>query len=214
MPVFSNSYKVTHNGVDLQISSNDLKGFANSFITDANVIGRCSERFILDLYVYANTSGLNPTVVIEEIQALESPEKQSRTKTESMFQRQPLKGLWHKHFFSSHFLPQNMLLAHGNGRIDKKIEQVFSKYQGMEDTEENYRAITREIRQESSDLYNHRQGQNRLTGEWIVFVKHKSQNYYMCIDSHANDDQNVYDKVILACEKDFPALKQVVENYS
>ncbi|PMG96788.1 hypothetical protein [Vibrio lentus] len=214
MPVFSDSYQVTNNGVDLQITSSDLKGFADFFIPDANVRERCSERFILDLYVYANTSGLNPAVVIEEIQALESADKQSRTKPESMFTRKPLKGLWHKHFFSSHFLAQNMLLAHGNGRIDREIEQVLAKYEGMERTVENCMAVAREVSQSSSGLFHDRQNNNRLTGEWIVFIKHESKNYYVCIDFHLNDDENVYGKVLLACEKDFPELKQVVENYA
>ncbi|EGR0143991.1 hypothetical protein ACI1G1_003448 [Vibrio cholerae] len=214
MPVFSDSYQVTHNGVDLQITPSDLKEFADVFIRDANVIERCSERFVLDLYVYANTSGLNPAIVIEEVQALESSDKQSKTKPELMFTRQPLKGLWHKHFFSRHFLAQNMLLAHGNGRIDRKIEQVFAKYEGIEGTVDNFRALVREVRQGSSDLYKDRQDQSRLTGEWIVFIKHEGLNYYICIDFHLSGDQNIYNKVLLACEKDFPELKQVVENYA
>lgn len=210
MPVFSNSYQITRNGIDLQITPSGLKEFADLFIRDAKIIERCSEQFVLDLYV----SGLNPAVVIEEIQALERRDKQSRTKPESKFTRPPLKGIWHKHFFSSHFLPQNMLLAYDNGRIDRKIEQVLAKYEGMERTVENCRAVAREVTQGSSDLYNHRRDQNRLTGEWIVFIKHENLNYYMCIDLHISDDQNIYDKVILACEKDFPELKKVVENYA
>ena len=214
MPVFSNSYQVTHNGVDLKITSSDLEEFFGLFIRYENIIDRCSEQFFLDLYVYAKTSGLNPEVVMEEVQTLERPDKQSKTKPEIMFTRRPLKGLWHKHFFSSHFFAQNILLAHGNGRFDRKMEQVFANNEGMEATVENCMAVVREVKQGSSDLYNHRRDQNRLTGEWIVFIKHEGLNYYMCIDVHLNDgDQNIYDKVLLACEKDFPELRPVVENY-
>jgi hypothetical protein len=211
---FTNTYQIERNDKVLTVSPAELKGFSEFFIRDENIRERCSERFILDLYVYANTAGLNPAMIFEELEILESPDRQSRTKPETKFSRAPLKGLWHKHFFSSHFIAKNMQIANGRGNINSVIKQALKKFEGMDRTVENCKAIAKEISSGNLELFDKRSESNQLTGEWIVFAKVDSANYYMCIDFHETDDQVVYDKVINACKDNFESLVPIIESYA
>ncbi|PNI00280.1 hypothetical protein [Vibrio diazotrophicus] len=214
MPIFNKSYKITHKGVDLHIGSDDLEAFAKFYFRGLPVLERCTEKFILDLYVYAHTSGLNPLVVLDEIKSLEVPNEFTRTKPATMFTRLPLKGIWHKHFFSSHFLGQNMQIAQGGGRLETSIGQVLEKYEGIENTDENWKAVAKELTQETMALFHQRKERSCLTGEWIIFIKHEGNNYYMSISFHANDDISIYDDVLTSCQQDFPHLTEIVKNYA
>lgn len=214
MPIFNKSYKITHKGVDLHIGSDDLEAFAKIYFRGLPVLERCTEKFIFDLYVYAHTSGLNPLVVLDEIRSLENPNVFTRTKPATMFTRLPLKGIWHKHFYSSHFLVQNMQIAQSGGRLENAIGQVLKKHEDIESTDENWKVVAKEISQETMGLFHQRKERSCLTGEWIVYIKHESNNYYMCINFHANDDVSIYDDVLISCQQDFPHLIEIVKNYA
>ena len=52
---------------------------------------------------------------------------------------------------------------------------------------------------------------NAMTGEWIIIHKHQGKNYYLAVAAHDEGDQNVYDRVVLACEVDnFPFHRRSV----
>lgn len=214
MSRFKNSYLIDHKGKCFTVTSSDLDSFSRAFVTDEKVRSRCSERFLLDLYVYAETDGLNPAVVIEEITNLDANSEQSRTKPASVFSRLPLKGLWHKHFFSSHFIAKNMQIANGKGNIEAIVEQVFKNYEGMDKTVDNCFAVAKEIAAGNQRLFDNRAGNDQLTGEWIVFAKVDNLNYYLCLEFHGSDDQTIYDKVIAACKNDFEELVPIIESYA
>lgn len=214
MSRFKNSHSINRKGKSFIVTSSDLDSFSRAFIPDEKIRRRCSERFVLDLYVYAETDGLNPAVVIEEITNLETNSEKSRTKPATAFSRLPLKGLWHKHFFSYHFIAKNMQIANGRGNISAVIDRVLKKYDGMDNTIENCSSIAREIAAGNQQLFESRSDSNQLTGEWIVFAKVDGLNYYMCLEFHDSDDQAVYDKIIAACKQDFEALVPIIESYA
>ena len=214
MSLFINTYQIECSNEVLTVTPKDLEAFSIIFIRDENIRGRCSERFLLDLYVYANTKGLNPSIIFEELRALECTLTESRTKQETKFSRLPLKGLWHKHFFSSHFIAKNMQIANSRGNIESVIEKAFEKYEGLDGTVENCKALARDISLGNYELFENRSERNQLTGEWIVFAKINDENYYMCIEFHETDDHIIYDKVIKACKESFEHLVPVIESYA
>lgn len=214
MTRFINTYQIERNDEVLTVTPKDLEAFSVFFIRDEGIRGRCSERFLLDLYVYANSAGLNPSMIFEELRALECTVSESRTKQETKFSRLPLKGLWHKHFFSSHFIAKNMQIANGRGNIESVIKKAFEKYEGLDRTVENCKALAKDISLGNHDLFENRSDRNQLTGEWIVFAKINSENYYMCIEFHETDDHIIYDKVIKACKENFEHLVPVIESYA
>jgi len=211
---FTNTYQIEHSNEVITVTPADLEAFSVLSIRDENIRVRCSERFLLDLYVYAKTAGLNPSMIFEELRALECTVTESRTKQEAKFSRLPLKGLWHKHFFSSHFIPKNMQIANSRGSLESVIEKEFGKYEGLDNTVENCKALARGIVLGNQELFENRAERNQLTGEWIVFAKINAENYYMCIELHETDDHIIYEKVIKACKENFEHLVPVIESYA
>jgi hypothetical protein len=214
MAKFENTHQIEYNGKVITILPNQLEAFSNRFINDSDILNKCSERFLLDLYVLSNEGGFNPGMIVEELIALESQDKQSQMKSEIQFSRLPLKGLWHTHFFSSRFIAKNMLIANSRGKIDSVIKSVLKKYDGVDRTVENCSKIAREICLGNQGLFDKRSDNNQLTGEWIVYAKVHSKNYYMCIDCHSTADQIIYNKVIKACKADFESILSEVESYA
>ncbi len=51
-----------------------------------------------------------------------------------------------------------------------------------------------------------RKNQGKLTGEWIVFAKHGSQNYYLTLDIHTAGDQKIHDEIRSMAYVEFPFL--------
>jgi hypothetical protein len=50
-----------------------------------------------------------------------------------------------------------------------------------------------------------RDAQKKLTGEWIVYLRHEGKNYYLCCNTHEAGDQFIYDRME-NCVRDFPDL--------
>jgi hypothetical protein len=46
-----------------------------------------------------------------------------------------------------------------------------------------------------------------LTGEWIVFVEHEGQNYYICLATHNGGDDEILGYIRNICHLEFPFLK-------
>ncbi|HDM8245867.1 TPA: hypothetical protein P0E24_005067 [Vibrio campbellii] len=169
----------------------------------------------MDLYVHAYASDINPESILCELRALENNDFASKTKPATQFRRLPLKGLWHKHFYTAQFMPQNRLNAHRGGRLESEITRVFNEFDEskFDSKLEAYKAISLEIALASERLGNEREDENLLTGEWIVFAKHESKNYYFCVAPH-HSDEKIYAQVIKSCGMDFPNLTEVIENYT
>lgn len=53
-----------------------------------------------------------------------------------------------------------------------------------------------------------REAAGKLTGEWIIYVKHAGKNHYLCISGHDTPDQVIYDRIGEHAAKDFPDVKQ------
>ena len=140
------------------------------------------------------------------------------TKPEEQFKKEPLKGLWHKHYGSSRFMGKN-LTNHWKLQ-DKSTSKKFhemaletSKSYGQNgflptiDSPIELRRFTADLAQNFIAGLKEREDSKELTGEWIVFAKHAGSNYYLTVAHHGekNRDRNILMRV-RSCKTEFPFL--------
>lgn len=70
----------------------------------------------------------------------------------------------------------NIMNHLGNGGIDRACEEIFDPSKSPVVTREMVEEMANKIAIESTE---ERGYQERLTGEWIVFAKENSRNYYL-----------------------------------
>lgn len=49
-----------------------------------------------------------------------------------------------------------------------------------------------------------------LTGEWLIFAKYESRNYYLCIGKHKSGDDYLRSQIDAVCLKEFPFLQSIL----
>jgi hypothetical protein len=149
--------------------------------------------------------GFIPEQILEVIHDLESNARKARTKPQTPFEDEPLRGLWHKHYTGARFMPK--IIQNGLGgpklRNFQKILEEELKTDGDRDEK-----IER-IRDRSLEPYVKKSKTGQLTGEWIVYLPYRGNNYYLCLGTH-NDIQSIYNKVTLACPVE-PGFEQILK---
>ncbi len=196
-------------GRDIKVTSERLARFCDAYVSDRELASRMLQLLWLDIYVCDQEFGVSPHDILRSIADLEAGEPLQGVKPATPFTRSPLDGLWHKHFFSARFLPENMRLGAGGKKgIGKLVDEVMDPARSS--------IITQEMIDELVHRLTHKSIQNRhdagkLTGEWIVFTKHEVKNYYLCTNAHDAGDQFVYDRIMEYCVKDFPNLRKWIE---
>lgn len=197
-----------HVGVEIKTFTEvELGEYASLVRLDKAAPGRYSWLFVMQLYLHAEVNGIDPSMIVGELKALEGGTPTAGTKPAKEFTREPLKGLWHKHFFSAHFVGHNLSNHHAGGRLGKLVEQVMDPKKYPVVTAELINKLTHEV---VTGAFDKREAQDKLTGEWIVFAKHGGQNYYLCLATHETGDQIIYNQIKSACFRQFPALNPVV----
>lgn len=172
--------------------------------------GRFSTGFFLDCLFGLQADKLNLQAVFNELLYLEG-KASSQTKTESVFTRKPLKGFWHKHFMPENIKNialniQNALTNHGIPIFDKFIEDAKQTGQEFLSEEQVLLAVDDVV---SGNLAR-RRGEQKMTGEWIIYTIHQGEKYYLCLARHDDDDQAIYTQ-IKKTVADFSWLKEVLE---
>jgi hypothetical protein len=205
------TYTVFLDHVELKVTDEQLTEFAAACGLRPDIASRASELFWLDLYVYVKQFGIDVDDVLSEIRALETGEGVSQTKPALQFQRRPLKGLWHKHFFAAHFVAKNLTNALAGGRLEAIVNDVRAEH--------NSPVVTKDMLDDVSHRIVHgalesRSTDNKLTGEWIVFAKENQQNYYLCLNTHEAGDQQIFERVRDHCQREFPFLSAVLAQAS
>ena len=190
------------NGTRTEVCSPEmLAGVAKTLRLDHYIPRRYTNLFVFGLHVHLEVHGINPFQIIDEVRALEDFTQRSRTKPATQFAHPPLKGFWHKHFFSARFIPQNILTHLGSKGLEKIIREEMEL--GQKVTTETIAKISDRVVYDSVDA---RSSMNKLTGEWIVFAKHNGQNYYLCVATHDTGDAEIYRQLELMCFPQFPFL--------
>ena len=190
------TYTVFLNDKELKITNEELSTFADDFGFKNSYKNRVSELLILDLFVYATEFGVSPYDVVEEIENLENGDGTTQTKLATEFTRPPLAGLWHKHYFSAHFLVPNIQNALKGGKLDDLINEVMDPLKSSIITKEMISEFAHRVTNEPVE---ERANSNKLTGEWIVFAKEAGKNYYLCLNTHNSGDQQIVDRIRENC---------------
>jgi len=199
----SRIYTVSLKDSQVKVTDAQLSEFAAMYSVSNEIRSRISELLWLDLYIFDLEFGISRDDVLREIKNLESGKTHPQTKPASQFSRKPLKGLWHKHFFSAHFVPHNISNALKGGVLEKLVNEVLDPSKSPIITKEmiselSYRVVHEPIEGRAND--------NKLTGEWVVFAKYNQKNYYLCCNTHNAGDQMIFDRIESNCIKDFPFL--------
>ena len=197
-----------HLGDEVEECSPDmLRQVAQSLRLDEFIPGRYAAKFVFKLHAFHRAYGVNPFQVLAEVRALEDSTHPSRTKPATEFIHPPLKGLWHKHFFTGRFIAQNLLIHHGKNGIGKIASEELPM--GEICTPDMLNRLTQRL---VNDALEQRTDAGKLTGEWIVFAKHEGQNYYLSLETHLTGDDEVYRRLETMCFPQFPFLLSTQNN--
>lgn len=188
---------------DIKITSEGLAKWRSFYSINSDLVSRISELMWFDMYVMDKEFGVSPHDIFVSVNELEAGEKLSGVKPATQFKKLPLKGLWHKHFFSANFVPGNILLALGKDGMEKLVNETFDAANSPIVTREMIAELAHRVTYEPLEK---RDADGKLTGEWIIFIKNDDKNYYLCLNTHAAGDQCIYDRIINFCVQDFPEL--------
>lgn len=179
---------------------------------DETIKGRYSISFLLDSFFSFENDSLNIDEVMHEIRFLEGSEEASRTKNATQFRRPPLKGLWHKHYFDRSIpaLAQNVknaLVNYGMPYFESMAEEDKASGEERFVTPGDLPHIVNDI--VISNLQR-RQADQKTTGEWLIYAKHKNVNYFLCLAKHGEGDEQIRTRIDSTCIHEFPFLKSVL----
>lgn len=192
-------------GNDVQtVAEKDLGEYATLIGLDRVATDRYSWLFAMQLLLHPQMGGVDSSMVIAELKALEGGIQTVGTKPATEFTKKPLKGLWHKHFFSAHFLPQNLRNHLAGDKLKALVEKVLDPKKNPVVTDKIINKLSHEL---VAGTFEKRRATDKLTGEWIIFAKYNSQNYYLCLSTHNTGDQVIYNQIKSACFLQFPFLQ-------
>ncbi len=178
---------------------NDFERFENAVFTDL---------FITQLWIMDKMGYIPSCYVMDEINFLEGKGKKTATKPATRFTKPPLEGLWHKHFFVSHFLVRNLCnyLGVEQGH-QKNLKRIIHEVLGRSDSEYFTEEMSAEIAHRVSiEAFQERAGEDRLTGEWIIFGKQDGKNYYLSVATHDEGDDVIFSRIQQYCMPQFSFL--------
>lgn len=194
---------VVINGEARRISGAERTKFVHEFGIDEIIKDRYAEVLIVDLMINQQINGIDPSHVIREIKLLDSLSEYGYTKEATQFNRAPLHPLWHKHYFSDHFIIQNIQ----NEIRGKRFNEIWDRSMGPKGSIIEKKHIDALAHNLVTGSFEKRSEDKRLTGEWIVFSKHATGNIYLCMATHTTGDANIYEKVAFSCKTQFPLIE-------
>lgn len=197
------SFKLNVGSETRIVGQEELQRYANSQGLTTVATGRCSWLFIFKLYLFETAYGIEAPLVVEEIKRLEVGKEGFGTKPATKFEREPLRGWWHKHFTGARFIAKNMANELAGGRMREIANEVFDPQKSPVVTREMISEWSRRVVREPIEC---RDREGRLTGEWIIFAKHGGSNYYLSLSTHDQGDQAIYDEIKTVCFSQFPCV--------
>lgn len=185
----------------LEMTAEELAAF-RACILDPELSNRVSDLLLFEMCVLKYANGIEPFEIMDTIQNLEKGEKKNGVKASCKFMKPPLRGLWHKHYFTGNFLAHNVLKDFENGKMKSLIKRILrnSPSATPDELAEKIARVT------ATGPIEQRAREGKLTGEWVVFAKNKGQNYYLSLCRHDEGDAVIFDKITEHCRGNFPDL--------
>lgn len=159
-----------------------------------------------DLLVLNKRYGIAPPEVLQPILEVEAGDRGGGIKPATRFRRSPLKGLWHKHWFSARFLAANMLAALERGKPVEWLSEIVAEGEIL-----TGEALARIVERLTTTAFEDRYAAQQVTGEWIIFLKRDGVNHYLCLGTHLTGDDRLYEKIVSVCRRDYPDIRSWIE---
>lgn len=198
------SYRITLGSLDKE----QLSLLKRQAVGDRPYAGRISIALAFRL-IGITAQSLDRFAVLDELEYLEGLRGTSKAKGEQQFKHPPLFTFWHKHFFSARHLAANVMVrwnlgGNGNGDLDTLLREIQEKYGDEPDLWPNQLAHKLVV-----GGFEERCGRG-LTGDWVVYAKHKGENYYLDLATHSEGvgiaAENLHTKLKQGCSAEFPFL--------
>ena len=143
--------------------------------------GRYSFGFVLELARHQIARSYDVHTIYDEIGILEgSDPRRSLTKPAAPFEKKVLTGLWHKHHHQAGFLPRNLSLEMSRpGTMRDALAPYFGRY--IDEVAGEIAHIM------TIAAYEQRSGDQRMTGEWIIYEPSTTGNYYLTLSTHEGE---------------------------
>ncbi|NTA46859.1 hypothetical protein G6L34_01970 [Agrobacterium tumefaciens] len=194
---------VFSDGARVGIERSFVEGLKRHY-TDEQLSRRISTSLWIEAAALNHRYGINFLSMLQPIFDLENGTNLSRTKAATPFTREPLRGLWHKHFFSGRFVAANIASGLRGKGIEKIVTDVLGEPDGSKTiSREDIAEIARRVVEEP---LNHRSSKRIMTGEWIIYLPRREGNIYLSIGTHSTPDDIHYRNVIENGSRDFPDL--------
>lgn len=192
-----------------------IKKLQEHFGLDAFPDARFSTYFTLQLMQIEANRLLSTHSIVSEIRTLEAGGTAAYTKPATPFTGTSLRGLWHKHFTDARFLVRNIRNEwNHNGMLLKGIEEIAPEHSGQTIGKEITGKIVHMAVLSAQET---RGNEDRMTGEWIVFVPFDGHNHYLAIATHQTPGMSAgeHDRALRAeilgnCGWEFPFLLDIL----
>lgn len=150
---------------------------------------------------------INPFPILDEIRLLEGiPTRPTNTKRASAFRGGLLDGLMHKHYFNARHIQRNLLNYHSKGG-GAAFERAISNILRETKSDQTPWQIAGRIADRSvNQALHHKNLEGSLTGDWIVYAVHGGKNYYLCLASHDESNETIFDRFSAQAAVEFPEL--------
>lgn len=183
------------------MSSVDYEEEVRSWLDLQLVSGCCSSGIVRQLAQLIEHRSGHVFQIYDEIASLEGAPhaRMSGTKPSAPLTGL-LVGLHRKHYSQPSFVNRNV----ANFVISAKFSAMSKRVLKDPEIPEN-RKLDSLIYNASITGYEQRSRSGKLTGEWIIYKKHRQINYYLTLGTHAEGNEQILERV-LACEDEFPEL--------
>lgn len=190
----------------------ELQAFTQAIGLESVASGRYSFLFLLQLFGATESGTIDPVLVIRQIRVLEGNTDNHGLKAPTKFRGKLLKGLWHQHYLETGIAGMAINLKRAMDRygipyIDQKVAEAEMSGEERFFTPEDAMQIAHDAVIENRQ----RLIQDKaLTGDWIVFAKQDSQNYYLCIANHTTGDDKIRSLIDKMVVPEFPFLETML----
>ena len=204
------TFKTTYG--DGKDASPELQTFAEAIGLESVIPGRYSALLLLALFGGAQSGMLNPAKVVSQIRVLEGLQAGRGLKAATTFKHPPLQGLWHQHYLEDGLPSMARNIRKGIGKfglpfLQQKVVEAKASGEERYFTEADAAQIANDA---VSENWKRLIDGQALTGEWIIFAQHESQNYYLCLGQHNSGDDVLRSQIDAVCLQEFPFLKDLL----